>query len=154
MIFQCERCNDLFPCEQELKNHFMAVKSCDLQRPAPTDGITETIAKRLRSRKKTHREQSEEERWKEIYGILFPNQIIPSACKFAFVLSESPSVFGPSCKINYLFFMHTSDTYNSQTSSHLQTKSHNHQSLQSSLATRNTLAKNCHEYSEGLSKPL
>ena len=89
-IFQCERCNELFRDEQELEKHFMAVKACELQPPVPADGITEAVDKRLRSRKKTHREQSADERWKEIYGILFPNQIVPSPCKFTFLLRESP----------------------------------------------------------------
>jgi hypothetical protein len=85
-IFQCERCNELFVTEEVLKTHFMAVKSCELQPPSPAEGITDAIEKKLRSRKKTHREQSAEEKWKEIYGILFPNQSIPSACKFVSLL--------------------------------------------------------------------
>jgi hypothetical protein len=66
----------------------MAVKSCELQPLAPGDGITDTMEMRLKSRKKAHRDQSPEERWKEIYGILFPNQIGPSACKSTFLRKD------------------------------------------------------------------
>lgn len=45
------------------------------------DGITNEMVEKLRSKKKAHRDQTEEDRWKEIYQILFPGEIVPSPCK-------------------------------------------------------------------------
>ncbi|CZR68989.1 uncharacterized protein PAC_18890 [Phialocephala subalpina] len=77
-IFQCERCSELFKDEHKLKDHFMAVKTCDLKPPITVDGITCKLERQLRSRKKTHNTQTQEDRWKAIYRILFPLEIIPS----------------------------------------------------------------------------
>jgi hypothetical protein len=35
---------------------------------------------KLRSRKKAYKGQTEEERWEEIYKLLFPDEIAPSPC--------------------------------------------------------------------------
>jgi hypothetical protein len=44
-----------------------------------TKGILPNLAARLRSLKKRHQgPNSQEERWKEIYGILFPEEEMPS----------------------------------------------------------------------------
>ena len=83
----------IFPGEKDRKNHFMAANSCALQKPSSIDGITDAMERRLRSRKKTHREESAEEGWKEIYCILFPNHIVPSACKLVFSLSVGTALF-------------------------------------------------------------
>jgi hypothetical protein len=80
-IFQCRRCNERFRDDDALQNHFMAINSCSLQEPAPAEGITATLEKQLRSKKWTGSAQTQEERWKEIYRILFPMEIVPSACK-------------------------------------------------------------------------
>lgn len=45
------------------------------------EGITSDIEKQLKSRKKTHRDQSGAERWQEMYRILFPMEEVPSPCK-------------------------------------------------------------------------
>jgi hypothetical protein len=60
----------------------MAFKSCELLPSTPAEGITAALEKQLRSRKKTHPNQSEEERWKQIYQTLFPEEIVPPACEF------------------------------------------------------------------------
>jgi len=82
MIFQCPRCKELFENQTKLDDHFTAVKGCELSSADPADGITATIEKRLRSRKKTHPDQTEEDRWRGIYQILFPGEDIPSPCNF------------------------------------------------------------------------
>ncbi|KAF8854835.1 hypothetical protein BDZ45DRAFT_596462, partial [Acephala macrosclerotiorum] len=77
-IFQCERCSELFKDEHKLRDHFMAIKTCNLQPPVIVDGITCKLERQLKSRKKTHSTQSQEDRWKAIYRILFPLEVIPS----------------------------------------------------------------------------
>jgi hypothetical protein len=85
-IFQCQRCKELFKDQEALERHFLEVKSCELNLAEPTEGITGNVEKRLRSRKKTHRDQSESERWQEIYRILFPREEVPSPCKLPDIL--------------------------------------------------------------------
>jgi hypothetical protein len=57
------------------------VKGCDLSLGGEVEGITDNIEKRLRSRKKTTEGQTAEERWKEIYYLIFPSEPIPGPCK-------------------------------------------------------------------------
>jgi hypothetical protein len=54
---------------------------CEVRPEEPDEGVTADIEKRLKSRKKTWPGQSEEDRWREVYQILFPNDEIPSPCK-------------------------------------------------------------------------
>lgn len=49
------------------------------------EGFTKEQEKRLRSRKKTHADMTDEDKWREIYTILFPDDdpsAIPSPCKW------------------------------------------------------------------------
>ena len=49
------------------------------------EGFTKDQEKRLRSRKKTNADMTDEDKWCEIYMILFPDDgenAIPSPCKF------------------------------------------------------------------------
>ncbi len=48
------------------------------------EGFTKDQEKRLRSRKKTNADMTDEDKWREIYMILFPDDehAIPSPCKF------------------------------------------------------------------------
>lgn len=48
------------------------------------DGLTSDIVEKLKSRKKSDKDQSESERWAEIYKLLFPVDIIPEPCKIDF----------------------------------------------------------------------
>jgi hypothetical protein len=59
----------------------MEPEGCKLLEVMQQDGITNELVEKLRSKKKAHRDQSEEDRWKEIYQILFPGEIVPSPCK-------------------------------------------------------------------------
>jgi hypothetical protein len=58
-----------------------ALDICELKLACPPEGITPEIEKRLRCRKKAHPDQTEEDRWKDIYRILFPDTVVPSPCK-------------------------------------------------------------------------
>ena len=55
----------------------------------PPDGITPENEKQLKSRKKTHPNQSDGDRWKDIYKLLFPNEEVPSPCKRRLCFSTS-----------------------------------------------------------------
>ena len=80
-IFHCARCKTLHKSPEELEQHGLAIEGCKLIDQQPVEGITGGIEKKLRSRKKLHRDQSEVERWQEIYQILFPGEAIPAYCK-------------------------------------------------------------------------
>jgi hypothetical protein len=67
-----------------MKQHRMAVKACKLKPFVSAEGITSAVEKQLRSRKKAHASQTQEQRWKEIYGLLFPMDSVPSPCKTQF----------------------------------------------------------------------
>lgn len=68
----------LFNNSEEVDEHLKAVKGCDLSLAEEAEGITAKIEKQLRSRKKTHKDQTEEERWEEMYRLIFPGDLIPS----------------------------------------------------------------------------
>ncbi|EHL02835.1 putative Resistance to glucose repression protein 1 [Glarea lozoyensis 74030] len=63
---------------------------CEVKVGTAPEGITAEIERQLRSRKKAHPNQSEEDRWRDIYKILFPNHEIPSPY-FEAVHTEGPS---------------------------------------------------------------
>lgn len=77
-IYQCQRCKDLFPSQNVLSEHILALQGCPPNRVNLVEGLTADIEKKLRSRKKSHPSQTEAERWIEIYQILFPTSTPPS----------------------------------------------------------------------------
>jgi hypothetical protein len=83
----------LFQDQQEVNQHLKEPKGCELVEIDQADGLTGEIVERLRSRKKAYKGQTEEERWEEIYKLLFPDEITPSPC-------GSP-LFHPSILIFY-----------------------------------------------------
>jgi len=90
----------MFPTPEDLDSHFMAVTSCELSLAEPAEGITSNIEKQLRSRKKTHRDQTEAERWEQIYRILFPLEPVPSPCELCSISTcshFSQTSFIPPC---------------------------------------------------------
>src|SRR5580658_1178061 len=81
-IHQCPRCKDLFKNQEDLDNHIDAIQGCEVKpNSTQVDGITNRIKQRLQCRKKAHPGETEPERWKNIYNILFPNEDVPSPCK-------------------------------------------------------------------------
>ena len=64
-----------------LDEHILALEGCEPNRVNLAEGITTDIEKKLRSRKKTHRHQTEAERWTEIYQTLFPGAALPNPCR-------------------------------------------------------------------------
>ncbi|KAL2024336.1 hypothetical protein VTK56DRAFT_8818 [Thermocarpiscus australiensis] len=71
----CLRCFEHFDKPESLKSHQRAEVSCKLKQKSE-DTITEEQEKLLRARSKPH--SSEEEKWKEMYRILFPDETVPS----------------------------------------------------------------------------
>jgi hypothetical protein len=84
LVFPCIRCKESFSYEKELERHMLATNVCEVNLSGVftvTKGIFPNLAARLRSLKKRHRgPTSQEERWREIYRIMFPAEEIPSPC--------------------------------------------------------------------------
>ncbi|KAK3949719.1 hypothetical protein QBC32DRAFT_219049 [Pseudoneurospora amorphoporcata] len=74
----CQRCKQTFSDARQLTIHEMAPEACELLDIKPPGDITTSQERQLKSRKHTHRRQSDEEKWREIYRLLFPNDIVPS----------------------------------------------------------------------------
>ncbi|KAN0104089.1 hypothetical protein V8E51_009834 [Hyaloscypha variabilis] len=81
LVHQCQRCKDVFVSEEELDIHIEAEEGCNSKTTEPVEGITLKMKEKLRSRKKAYPGQTEAERWKEIYQILFPGEAVPDPCK-------------------------------------------------------------------------
>jgi len=80
-IYQCQRCKASFANQHVLDRHIISLQGCQPNLINLAQGVTEGIEKKLRCRKKAHRNQTEAERWIEIYQILFPTALVPSPCK-------------------------------------------------------------------------
>jgi hypothetical protein len=84
MPAHCPRCWQEFKNQKQLDSHItvVAVDICESKTGHPPEGISSETEKLLRRRKKTYPGQSEEERWRDIYRLLFPNdKDVPSPCK-------------------------------------------------------------------------
>jgi hypothetical protein len=79
---RCSRCGDVFKHLDHLNAHLRNLVPCEVRPEEPNEGITADIEKKLKSRKRAWPNQGEEGRWREVYQILFPNEEIPSPCKF------------------------------------------------------------------------
>jgi len=79
----------LFKDADAVEMHLKEPKGCDSSDCTQADGVTPQVYEKLRSKKKTQRDQTEEDRWREIYKLLFPKEMIPSPCEFLYSLTES-----------------------------------------------------------------
>ncbi|AEO59781.1 hypothetical protein MYCTH_2308309 [Thermothelomyces thermophilus ATCC 42464] len=108
----CQRCKQTFSDARRLAEHEMSVVACEVLDVAPPSDITADQEKQLKSRKHTARRQTDEEKWRDIYRLLFPKEEIPSPYPEAaddmapanseshvnlqfhhFLLSEMPALF-------------------------------------------------------------
>jgi ATP-dependent helicase/DNAse subunit B len=80
-IFPCQRCKALFKDQEAVNSHLIQPKGCELKDIQHADGVTAETVEKLRSKKKAQQDQTDTERWKDIYKLLFPNEIVPSPCK-------------------------------------------------------------------------
>lgn len=85
---QCPRCWDVFKVDESLSEHLQQDPPCDKRHnQVPVEGFTKEQEKRLRSRKKAQADMTDEDKWREIYMILFPDDdrdAIPGACQCHF----------------------------------------------------------------------
>ncbi|OCL14408.1 hypothetical protein AOQ84DRAFT_257243, partial [Glonium stellatum] len=70
---QCPRCGKAFNAESDLDVHLRSAPSCEIQENAPMQGMSKEQEKKLRSKKRSADVQSEEDKWKAVYRILFPD---------------------------------------------------------------------------------
>ena len=80
----CARCCLIFKSEAELKEHYRSPNTCDMRDDEPLEGFDNEQEKKPRCRKRSIYAQTEEEKWKEMYRTLFPNDdeaTFPSPCK-------------------------------------------------------------------------
>ncbi|KAK4184245.1 hypothetical protein QBC35DRAFT_392137 [Podospora australis] len=71
---QCPRCWDTFKTDTLLQAHIQQDPPCVVkENKLPHEGFTKDQEKRLRSRKKTQADMTDEDKWREIYLILFPD---------------------------------------------------------------------------------
>lgn len=77
----CPRCCTVFSNEMEIQYHLRQPETCSIQRKIQVEGFDKRQEEHLRTRKRIT--GTEEQRWKEIYRILFPDDdegSIPSPC--------------------------------------------------------------------------
>jgi hypothetical protein len=68
----CPRCCESFPSDAALRDHHKAIQSCEVRLEESIEGFDKDQEKKLKCRKKSSPAQSEEDRWRDIYRILFP----------------------------------------------------------------------------------
>ncbi|KAF1844455.1 uncharacterized protein K460DRAFT_397545 [Cucurbitaria berberidis CBS 394.84] len=79
---QCHRCCTTFNNDVALREHQRDARGCEVQEQTPLEGFDKDQERRLKSKKRSQQYQSEEDKWKGVYRILFPDDIeadIPSA---------------------------------------------------------------------------
>lgn len=69
----CSRCYQIFKSESLLIGHQRAPIVCPVQSPAPIEGFCREQEKMLKCRKKDSSTMNEEDKWRKVYRILFPN---------------------------------------------------------------------------------
>ncbi|KAJ4261523.1 hypothetical protein NW762_006950 [Fusarium torreyae] len=80
---QCPRCFETFDTGEVLFEHSRAGVRCEVRSQNPQEGINQSQWKQLHARAKkasrrSHPRKVEEERWKEVYRIIFPGEEVPS----------------------------------------------------------------------------
>jgi hypothetical protein len=80
---RCARCKVVFEDEPSVQNHLEELESCQVIKTEDFDGYNKEQEKQLRRRKRPPN-QTEEDKWFEMYRILFPEDeqdSLPSPCK-------------------------------------------------------------------------
>ncbi|KAL5403563.1 hypothetical protein PMIN04_012802 [Paraphaeosphaeria minitans] len=81
---QCNRCCSTFANEPTLREHQRDPRGCEIKDQVPLEGFDKDQEQKLKSKKRSLVYQSEEDKWKGVYRILFPddNDVdMPSPCK-------------------------------------------------------------------------
>ncbi|KAF2790459.1 hypothetical protein K505DRAFT_364699 [Melanomma pulvis-pyrius CBS 109.77] len=69
----CRRCYTIFKAETLLDDHQRAIEPCTMRPKEIIEGFDKLQHEKLRSRKKTRPEPNEEDKWRDVYRILFPS---------------------------------------------------------------------------------
>ncbi|KAH6708791.1 hypothetical protein BKA61DRAFT_678648 [Leptodontidium sp. MPI-SDFR-AT-0119] len=75
---QCPRCSLQFRDQKALKTHLRSIAVCNYVAGQPVEGFELDVEEKLKRRRKTAADQTDAERWEEIYRLLFPGQSVPS----------------------------------------------------------------------------
>jgi hypothetical protein len=70
---QCHRCCTSFSNDVALREHQRDARGCNVREQVPPEGFDKEQERRLKSKKKSQTYQTEEEKWKSVYRILFPD---------------------------------------------------------------------------------
>jgi hypothetical protein len=70
---QCHRCCSTFVNEPMLREHQRDPQGCEIKEQAPLEGFDKEQERKLKSKKRSLVHLSEEEKWKSVYRILFPD---------------------------------------------------------------------------------
>jgi hypothetical protein len=80
----CRRCYSIFDDEDQLTEHARSPDSCIVTDTSPPEGFSKDQELKLKGRRTMFQAESEEEKWKIVYLVLFPNTALgdlPSPCK-------------------------------------------------------------------------
>lgn len=83
LAIHCFRCHKTFLTDYRLQVHMRTDPPCEVRVQVPVEGIDSAQEKLLRSRKKAQKNMTEEEKWRDMYRILFPAgdpNSIPTPC--------------------------------------------------------------------------
>lgn len=70
---QCLRCSVAFPTETSLKIHLRDPQGCEVREQISPEGFDKDQERKLKSKKRSQKSQNEEEKWRCVYNILFPD---------------------------------------------------------------------------------
>ncbi|KAH8656933.1 hypothetical protein BGZ61DRAFT_594334 [Ilyonectria robusta] len=71
--YQCKRCQDDFKREDALDLHCAQPVACQSRPAIIQNGINDTQERAIRSRKLAKKNETEEEKWRRMYGVIFPD---------------------------------------------------------------------------------
>ncbi|KAI8286072.1 hypothetical protein K4K60_000717 [Colletotrichum sp. SAR11_57] len=69
----CPRCRMTFSAEAEVREHLKSQSLCEVLEGVSVEGFDEVQEKQLKSKKRGRVVKSEQDKWREIYRILFPD---------------------------------------------------------------------------------
>jgi hypothetical protein len=84
MPLHCRRCYTAFDNEGQITNHQRSSDGCIIKDAKPLEGFSKDQETKLRGKRSMFRAGSEEEKWKIVYLILFPETALdamPSPCQ-------------------------------------------------------------------------
>ncbi|KAH7109639.1 hypothetical protein B0J11DRAFT_401388, partial [Dendryphion nanum] len=70
---QCHRCCMTFASETSLREHQRDIRGCEIREQIPLEGFDKEQERKLKSKKRGQKAQNEEEKWKSVFAILFPD---------------------------------------------------------------------------------